>query len=85
MALKVSDIRKQKTLIPLRQETKTPATVGFPNYGPGKGTSHTPKDALSWGDGAESGDTPVARVHRTDHQKREGAIKVYKGPSPIFS
>lgn len=86
MALEVSDIRKQKTLIPMRQERKDPSpSAGFPNCSPRRGTSHTPEDALSWGDGAESGDTHVARVHRTDHQKREGTVKVYKGPSSTLS
>lgn len=37
MALKVSDIRKQKTLIPMRQETKTPALqLGFQTMAQGR-------------------------------------------------
>lgn len=86
MVLKISDLRKQKTVIPMRQETKDLSpTVGFPNYSPGKGTSQTPKDSLSCGDGAECGDTHAARVHRADHQKGEGTIKVSEGPPQIFS
>lgn len=55
MVLKTSDIGKQKIVLPMRQETKELSpTVEFPSYSTGKGTSQTPKDFLSWGNGAES-------------------------------
>lgn len=64
----------------MRQKTKELSpTTGFLSYTTGKETSQTPKDSLKWGDGAESGETQVARVHRIENQKRESTTEVCKG------
>lgn len=60
----------------MRQETKDLSpTVGFPNYSQEREPVRLQKTPLVV-EMELSRDTHVARVHRTDRQKREGIIKV---------
>lgn len=68
MVLKAPDIRKQRTVRSMRQETtEFSPTVGFPSYSTGKGTSWTPKDSLSREDGVES----LGGLQNRSSEKRE--------------